>query len=93
MSPAARVLRGVVRAYRWSWSAIMGRQCRFLPTCSEYAEEALAAHGAAKGSWLALKRVCRCHPWGGAGLDPVPPRPSEPARRLGRTERLPPATL
>lgn len=87
MSPAAAVLRAFVRAYRWSWSAVMGRQCRFLPSCSEYAEEALATHGAGRGAWLALKRVCRCHPWGGSGLDPVPPARSRP----GRAERLPPA--
>jgi uncharacterized protein len=92
MSPLARILRAFVRAYRWSWSAVMGRQCRFLPTCSEYAEEALAAHGALKGTWLAMKRVCRCHPWGGAGLDPVPQPGDVSARRLGRAERLPPAT-
>ena len=48
--------------------------CRYLPGCSEYAVEALRMHGALKGSWLAMRRVARCHPWGGAGYDPVPPR-------------------
>jgi putative membrane protein insertion efficiency factor len=47
-------------------------QCRFTPTCSEYAIEALKIHGAARGSWLAAKRICRCHPWGDCGCDPVP---------------------
>ncbi len=48
--------------------------CRFRPTCSQYAIEALEIHGAIKGSWLAIKRICRCHPWGGHGWDPVPER-------------------
>lgn len=46
--------------------------CRFTPTCSQYAREALQKHGPIKGLWLALKRICRCHPWGGSGYDPVP---------------------
>jgi putative membrane protein insertion efficiency factor len=48
--------------------------CRYLPTCSDYAAEALATHGALRGSFLAMRRISRCHPWGGAGLDPVPQR-------------------
>jgi len=54
-------------------------RCRFSPTCSQYAFEAINKHGACRGSWLALKRICRCHPWGGCGEDPVPElhRPSE----------------
>lgn len=48
--------------------------CRFRPTCSQYAIEALEIHGAIKGGWLAIKRICRCHPWGGYGWDPVPPK-------------------
>lgn len=51
-------------------------QCRFEPSCSQYAVEALKIHGAVAGSWLAAKRVCRCHPWGDCGKDPVPPRKS-----------------
>ncbi len=47
--------------------------CRYQPTCSHYAIEAIEVHGAARGGWLALKRICRCHPWGGLGADPVPP--------------------
>lgn len=46
--------------------------CRYTPTCSQYALEALKKHGPLKGSWLAIKRICRCHPWGGSGYDPVP---------------------
>lgn len=59
--------------YRWLISPVIGPGCRFLPTCSEYALEALAIHGVLKGTWLALCRIGRCHPWGGEGYDPVPP--------------------
>ncbi len=72
MSPAARPLHAAVRAYQRVRS---GRPspCRFQPTCSTYALEALEVHGAARGSWFAARRLCRCHPWGGHGWDPVPP--------------------
>jgi putative membrane protein insertion efficiency factor len=66
-------LRALIWLYRHSLSLFLGRHCRFLPTCSVYADEALRVHGAVKGSKLALKRLCRCHPWGGQGFDPVPP--------------------
>lgn len=69
--PAA-VLRGVIRAYQLTFSAWLGRQCRFGPSCSEYAMEAVGRYGVLRGGWLAIKRVCRCHPWGGSGYDPVP---------------------
>jgi hypothetical protein len=74
LNPAQRLALGLVFLYRVTLSSVMGRQCRFLPTCSEYAAEAIRAHGALRGTWLALKRVARCHPWGGDGYDPVPPR-------------------
>ena len=67
-------LRGLIWIYRHSLSYFLGRQCRFHPTCSTYADEALRLHGARKGSLLALRRLMRCHPWGGHGHDPVPPR-------------------
>lgn len=67
-------LRGLVLGYRWLVSPVVGPACRYVPTCSEYALEALSEHGALCGSWLTLRRLARCHPWGGCGLDPVPPR-------------------
>jgi putative membrane protein insertion efficiency factor len=65
-------LRGLVWLYRYAISPLIGANCRYEPTCSVYAEEALRKHGAFKGGWLALKRIGRCHPWGGSGYDPVP---------------------
>jgi len=69
----AFLLRGLIRAYQFLVSPVLPPACRYLPTCSEYAADALLAHGAARGSWLALRRLARCHPWGGSGYDPVPP--------------------
>jgi putative membrane protein insertion efficiency factor len=65
-------VRGALRAYKLTLSPLIGRQCRYLPTCSEYAAAALIGHGAWRGSWLAARRLCRCNPWGGSGYDPVP---------------------
>ena len=74
MSPLARIVALPVRAYRLVLSPWVGHACRFQPTCSAYALEALERHGALRGSWLMLRRIARCHPWGGWGHDPVPPR-------------------
>ncbi|HEV2364383.1 MAG TPA: membrane protein insertion efficiency factor YidD [Caulobacteraceae bacterium] len=72
-------VRSLHRAYKLTLSPFVGRQCRFLPTCSDYAAEALLVHGPLKGSALAAWRVLRCHPFGGSGYDPVPPkRPKRP---------------
>lgn len=68
----ARVLRFLIWLYRHSLSYVIGRQCRFEPSCSAYADEAIKIHGSWRGSVLALKRLSRCHPWGGCGYDPVP---------------------
>jgi len=62
-----------VRAYRRFISPLKPPCCRYLPTCSEYAVEAFQIHGVVKGGWLSTRRICRCHPWGGHGYDPVPP--------------------
>jgi len=67
------VLRRLVLSYQ-ALTAARPSPCRYWPTCSSYALEALDEHGAARGSWLTLRRLLRCHPWGGAGVDPVPPR-------------------
>jgi putative membrane protein insertion efficiency factor len=68
-----KLLRFLLRAYQLTISPLMAPSCRFHPSCSNYALEALQVHGAAKGSLLAVKRVCRCHPWNAGGVDPVPP--------------------
>jgi putative membrane protein insertion efficiency factor len=65
-------LRGLVWFYRNAISPLLGTHCRFQPTCSAYAEEALRHYGAFKGGWLVLRRMGRCHPWGGSGYDPLP---------------------
>lgn len=70
---ARRVLQGPVRAYRKFISPLKPPTCRFYPSCSAYALEALEKHGAVKGSWLAAKRIARCHPFHPGGIDPVPP--------------------
>lgn len=66
------VLIFLIRCYRLSISPLLGPKCRFHPSCSAYALEALQNFGALKGSWLAIRRLARCHPWGGSGYDPVP---------------------
>ena len=68
------LLRGLIRSYQLLISPILGPSCRYLPTCSDYAAEAIGRHGALAGTWLALRRLARCHPWGGSGYDPVPER-------------------
>lgn len=72
MTPLAHVLALPVRAYRLFLSPWVGHNCRYQPTCSAYALEALERHGAFKGGWLAARRILRCHPWGRSGIDNVP---------------------
>ncbi|HND94595.1 MAG: putative membrane protein insertion efficiency factor [Bacteroidetes bacterium ADurb.BinA245] len=62
----------LIKIYQWVISPLMGPTCRYTPTCSHYAAEALKKHGVIKGMWLAIRRISRCHPWGGSGYDPVP---------------------
>jgi uncharacterized protein len=75
MSPLATLLRVCVGIYKLVLKPIFPGSCRYTPGCSDYALEALTRHGAGRGSWLALRRICRCHPWGGFGYDPVPGDP------------------
>ena len=76
MNPVGRLLVGPLLALVWLYrtgiSPLIGANCRYEPTCSTYAREALHRYGAFRGGYLALKRIGRCHPWGGAGYDPVP---------------------
>jgi putative membrane protein insertion efficiency factor len=69
---AARFFLLLIRFYRAGISPYLAPACRFTPSCSAYAEEAIQRHGATRGSWLAARRLLRCHPWGGTGHDPVP---------------------
>ena len=62
----------LIKIYQWGISPLLGPKCRYTPTCSHYAVEALKKYGLLKGFWLAVKRISRCHPWGGHGYDPVP---------------------
>jgi hypothetical protein len=70
------LLISLLRAYRFAISPLYGQVCRFHPSCSAYALEAVTVHGAGRGSWLAVRRVGRCHPWAAGGHDPVPPAAS-----------------
>lgn len=68
-----RLLVWLLRGYQLLVSPMLGQNCRFYPSCSHYAVEALQVHGTVRGSWLALRRLGRCHPWNDGGVDPVPP--------------------
>ncbi|HNV96346.1 MAG TPA: membrane protein insertion efficiency factor YidD [Bacteroidales bacterium] len=72
MRPFTYILIGIVKFYKLFISPILPNSCRYTPTCSNYAVEALKKYGAFKGGWLALKRILSCNPWGGSGYDPVP---------------------
>lgn len=82
-----KLLMGIVRFYRSFISPLTPPSCRYTPTCSGYALEALEDHGALRGSWLALRRILRCHPWGGSGYDPVPRRSPEEERAVETSTR------
>ena len=74
MTLYASAIKVAHRAYKLTLSPWFGRHCRFLPTCSDYAAEALTLHGPVRGGYLTVRRLCRCHPFGGSGYDPVPGR-------------------
>ncbi|NGP52086.1 membrane protein insertion efficiency factor YidD [Thioalkalivibrio sp. XN8] len=73
-TPMRQLAIFLIRAYQWLLSPLLGNNCRFQPTCSEYAIEAIRTHGLLRGLGLAARRIGRCHPWGDHGHDPVPPR-------------------
>lgn len=72
MNPVRGLVVGLIHGYRYIISPMLPKSCRYSPTCSAYALEALSRYGVLKGGWIALKRILRCHPWGGSGYDPVP---------------------
>lgn len=84
----AAVMTAMIRFYQLWLGALKPACCRFQPTCSEYARRAILAHGPARGAWLGLRRIGRCHPWGPYGFDPVPgeTRPSAPRSADGSAE-------
>ncbi len=87
--PVRRLAHYAIRAYQLSLSGLIGRQCRHLPTCSHYTDEAIQLHGLWAGGWVGLSRLCRCHPLGTDGYDPVPLKLPQAARwylpwRFGR---------
>ena len=67
-----RTAHWLIRFYQLTLSGLVGRQCRYLPTCSSYTDDAIQHHGLWAGSWMGAARLCRCHPWGSSGFDPVP---------------------
>ncbi|KIL98042.1 Protein YidD [Paramagnetospirillum magnetotacticum MS-1] len=77
MNPIGLVMRGLIRLYQLLLSPVLPASCRFTPSCSAYAMQAIRDHGPVGGSWLGLKRICRCHPWNDGGYDPVPPAHTE----------------
>jgi len=81
--PLRWALIGLLRLYRLAISPLYGQVCRYHPTCSAYALEAVTNHGSIRGTWLAARRVLRCHPWAAGGYDPVPPSRSTPAPSKG----------
>ncbi len=69
------ILIALIRGYQWFISPLLGNHCRFYPSCSQYAREAIERHGALRGVWLAIRRLSRCHPWHPGGIDPIPELP------------------
>lgn len=72
MQVMQKIIIGIIRAYRYLISPMLGQHCRYFPSCSAYAQTAISRHGVLRGSWLSLRRLSRCHPWHAGGVDPVP---------------------
>lgn len=89
MRLGSHILIGFVWAYRLVLSPVLPMSCRYHPTCSDYACQALARHGALRGAWLTLARILRCHPWRAGGYDPVPERFESPLPGAVHGRRLP----
>ena len=77
-----QLLTAVIKCYRYLVSPLLGNHCRFYPSCSQYAIEAIETHGALKGSYLTLRRLSRCHPFHPGGCDPVPDKPSDQPKQV-----------
>lgn len=78
-SPSQKLATGAIRAYQKGVSPLLGGNCRYYPSCSHYALEAIDLHGTARGTWMGIKRIGRCHPWREGGIDPVPGSPDAEA--------------
>jgi putative membrane protein insertion efficiency factor len=83
MQIAKKITLQALRGYKWAVSPMLPTACRYVPTCSEYAIEAVERYGALRGSWMALRRVLRCHPLAGSGYDPVPVKEQDSIRHCG----------
>jgi putative membrane protein insertion efficiency factor len=77
--PFQLLFLGIIRVYQWTLSPVIGRQCRFHPTCSRYGYEAIQVYGPWRGGWMALRRIGRCNPLNPGGYDPVPPKGAAPS--------------
>lgn len=77
MSLLSRLFLVLIRGYQFTLSTVMGKQCRFYPTCSVYTAGAIRNFGALKGGWMGFKRILRCNPWNAGGVDHVPPKPAD----------------
>jgi putative membrane protein insertion efficiency factor len=86
------ILLGIIRVYQLTLSAFIGRRCRYLPTCSEYTSDAIRKHGAGRGTAMGFARICRCHPWGQSGFDPVPDVYEGPVWRMTEEQMSSPAS-
>jgi len=86
MTITTRAMLGVIRLYRLILSPLLGPRCRYQPTCSDYAMEAIRRHGGRRGVWLSIRRIARCHPFGGWGYDPVPGTDADTQESEDRTQ-------